>query len=151
FAFEIEDGSTIWADEAQEKQSRNEFVTTFGTAAASMQSLVATGPEGSELAGDLLKFQLAPFRAGRELESKIDAWIDAMANRPPAQEEGADTEGLVAAQMELAKAENMKAQAAVANVQAKAALDQAESQRKMQQMEIDTQEKVAKMQLEKIG
>ena len=147
FAFEIEDGSTIWADEAQEKQSRNEFVTTFGTAAASMQSLVATGPEGSELAGDLLKFQLAPFRTGRELESKIDAWIDAMANRPPV-EEGGESEAMAAANMELAKAEKLKADAAMESVKARAMKDQADMQAKMQQMEIDTQEKVAKMQLE---
>lgn len=145
FAFEIEDGSTIWADEAQEKQSRNEFVTTFGTAAASMQSLVATGPEGSELAGDLLKFQLAPFRTGRELESKIDAWIDAMANRPPVQE-GGESEDMAAANMELAKAEKLKADAAMESVKARAMQAQADNERKMAELQFKAQESAAKLQ-----
>lgn len=144
FAFEIEDGSTIWADEQVEKQSRNEFVTTFGTAAASMQSLVATGPEGAELAGDLLKFQLAPFRTGRELESKIDAWIDAMGNRPPAQEDDGSAE-LAAAQNKLAEAEQVKAQAAMANVQAKAAQAQADNERKMAELQMKAQEAEMKL------
>lgn len=147
FAFEIEDGSTIWADEAQEKQSRNEFVTTFGTAAASMQSLVATGPEGSELAGDLLKFQLAPFRTGRELESKIDAWIDAMANRPPVQE-GGESEDMAAANMELAKAEKLKADAAMESVKARAMQAQADNERKMAELQFKAQESERKLQAE---
>src|SRR5690606_24289051 len=135
---------TIWADEAQEKQSRNEFVTTFGTAAASMQSLVATGPEGSELAGDLLKFQLAPFRTGRELESKIDAWIDAMANRPPV-EEGGESEAMAAANMELAKAEKLKADAAMASVQARSAQSQADNERKVMELQFKAQESERKL------
>lgn len=145
---DIETDSTIMVDEMAEKQSRAEFLSAFSGAMASVQTLVAAGEAGAKLGGGMMKFALAPYRANRELDALIDDFIEqAPQIAAQAGEGGADQE-LVAAQNKLAEAEKMKADAAMAGVQAKAALDKAEMQRKMQQMEIDTQEKVAKMQLE---
>src|SRR3546814_19720362 len=78
-----------------------------------------------------MKFVLAPYRAGRELDGAIDEFIDAapqMAARMGEQGEGDD---LADANKALAEAEMQKAQAAMAKVQADSQLRQAEGQRKM--------------------
>jgi len=147
FAFEIEDESTIIADEQAEKQSRNEFMAAFSTAAQALAPLVQSGPDGAKLAGALLKFQLAPYRVGRELESMIDDWIDSVANTPPQSQDDGSAE-LAAAQNKLAEAEQVKAQAAMANVQAKAALDKAENQRKFLEMQQKAMAEAAKFEQE---
>lgn len=147
FAFEIEDGSTVLADEQAEKASRNEFMAAFATASQALMPLVATGPEGAKLAGAMLKFQLAPYRTGRELDSMIDDWIDSLANMPQQQGDSGEAE-LAAAQNKLAEAEQVKAQAAMVGVQAKAAQAQAENERKMAELQMKSQEAAAKLQAE---
>lgn len=139
FAFEIETDSTIMTDEMQEKQARGEFLTAFSTASQSLMGLAAMGEQGGQLAGEMLKFALAPFRAGRQLDSAINAFIEA-APRMAMQGQGDD--GLAEANAKLAEAEMTKAKAAVAGVEAKAALDKAEMQRKMLEM----QQKAGEMQ-----
>lgn len=147
FAFEIEDESTILADEQAEKASRNEFMAAFATASQALMPLVQTGPEGAKLAGAMLKFQLSPYRVGRELESMIDDWIDSVQNMPQQQgDEGAAE--LAAAQKALAEAEGVKAQAAMASVQARAAQAQADNERKMAELQVKAQESAAKLQAE---
>lgn len=147
FAFEIDDGSTVLADEAEEKRSRNEFMAAFATASQALMPLVATGPSGAKLAGAMLKFQLSPFRTGRELDSLIDEWIDSVSNMPQQQGDDGSAE-LAAAQKALAEAEGVKAQAAMANVQAKAAQSQADNERKMAELQMKGQESAAKLQQE---
>jgi hypothetical protein len=148
FAFEIEDGSTIWADEQAEKSSRNEFMSAFATASQALLPLVQTGPQGAKLAGAMLKFQLAPFRTGRELETLIDDWIDSVGQAPQGEQASDGSAELAAAQMELAKAEGVKAQAAMATVQARAAQAQAENERKMGELQLKAQSDAAKAQAE---
>lgn len=147
FAFEIEDGSTVLADEQQEKASRNEFMAAFATASQALMPLVSTGPEGAKLAGAMLKFQLSPYRTGRELDSMIDDWIDSVGNAPQQQQADGSAE-LAAAQNKLAEAEQVKAQAAMANVQAKAAQAQADNERKMAELQMKSQEAQQKAQAE---
>src|SRR3546814_6229461 len=118
FTFEIESSSTILTDELQEKQSRNEFMQAFTNASQAMMGMAGMGEQGSKLAGSLMKFVLAPYRAGRELDGAIDEFIDAapqMAARMGEQGEGDD---LADANKALAEAEMQKAQAAMAKVQA---------------------------------
>lgn len=147
FAFEIEDGSTVLADEQAEKASRNEFMAAFATASQALLPLVQSGPEGAKLAGAMLKFQLAPYRTGRELDSMIDDWIDSLANMPPPSQDDGSAE-LAAAQNKLAEAEGVKAQAAMANVQAKAAQSEADNQRKMAELQLKAQSDQQKAQAE---
>lgn len=136
FAFEVESDSTILTDEMQEKASRNEFLAQFSTASQSLMGLAALGEQGAKLAGEMLKFTLAPYRAGRQLDSAIDAFIEAAPQMAAAaQGEQGDTEALAEANKTLAEAEMTKAKAAVAGVEAKAALDKAEMQRKLMEMQ----------------
>lgn len=153
FTFEIETDSTILTDEVQEKQSRNEFLTEFTSASQGLTGLMAMGEQGAALAGEMLKFVLAPYRAGRQLSGAIDKFIDAapeMAAKAAAQagEAGGGAEELAKANQTLADAEMQKAKAAMAGVEAKAALDKAEMQRKMLEMQQKAQEATLKAEAE---
>lgn len=149
FVFEIESSSTILTDELQEKQSRNEFLTQFTSASQGLMALSAMGEQGAKLAGEMLKFALAPYRAGRQLDGAIDEFIEAAPEmaKAAAGEQG-DSEALVEANNKLAEAETIKANAAMASVQAKAQLDQAENQRKMAELQQKAMEAERKAEME---
>lgn len=135
FAFEIETDSTILTDELQEKQSRNEFMSQFTTASQGLMGMAAMGEQGAQLAGEMLKFVLAPYRAGRQLDGAIDAFIEAAPQMAAAAKDQEGDEGLAEANAKLAEAEMQKAKAAMASVEARAALDKAEMQRKIMEMQ----------------
>jgi hypothetical protein len=121
FAFEIATDSTILTDEMEEKASRNEFLTVFTGATQGLVGLASLGEAGAKLAGEVLKFVLAPYRVGRDLDSVIDEFIDAAPQMAAAQNEQGNSEAeaaLAQANLKLAEAEMQKAQAAIAKVQA---------------------------------
>lgn len=147
FIFEIESSSTILTDELEEKASRNEFLAQFSTASASLMQLAGMGEAGAKLAGELMKFTLAPYRAGRTLDGAIDEFIDQAPEmaRMAAGQEG-EGEELVAAQKELAEAEKAKAAAAMASVQARSAQADADNQRKIMELQQRAQNDAMKSQ-----
>lgn len=147
FIFEIESSSTILTDEMEEKASRNEFLSQFSTASQSLMGLAAMGEAGAKLSGSLMKFALAPYRVGRELDGAIDEFIDAAPQMAAAaQQQSGDSEELVAAQKELAAAEKAKADAAMASVQARAAQADADNQRKIAELQQRAQNDAMKAQ-----
>ncbi len=81
FVLDIETDSTIFPDEQAEKQLRNEFMQAFTTSTAALGQLVAAAPQAAPLAGAMLRFVLAPYRAGREMDGAIDEFVDAMTER----------------------------------------------------------------------
>lgn len=147
FAFEIESDSTILPDEMQEKSSRNEFMGAFTQASSAMMQMAGMGPEGARLAGEMMKFVLAPYRAGRQLDGAIDAFLDA-APEMAAKMQGEGGDGLAEANKTLAEAEMAKAQAATMQAQAKSARDQADMQAKMTEIQQKSQDSQTKAQLE---
>jgi hypothetical protein len=78
FTLDIETDSTIQPDEQAEKQARNEFMGAFTQTTAALGQLVSATPEAAPLAGAMLKFVLAPYRAGRELNGQIDTFVEAL-------------------------------------------------------------------------
>jgi hypothetical protein len=147
FIFEIESSSTILTDELSEKRSRNEFMGEFANAQQALMGLAGMGEQGAKLAGSLMKFVLAPYRVGRELDGAIDEFIDAAPQMASAAGEG-DDQGLAEAQNKLAEAEMQKARAQMAKVEADSALRQAEMQRKMGEMQQKAQADQAKVMAE---
>jgi biopolymer transport protein ExbD len=135
FVFEIESSSTILTDELEEKASRNEFLTQFTSASAGLMSMAAMGEQGAKLSGALLKFVLAPYRAGRELDGAIDEFIDAAPQIAQAAADKAGDDGTAEANKTLAQAETVKAQAALMTAQARAEQAQADQQRKIAEMQ----------------
>jgi hypothetical protein len=136
FTFEIESSSTILTDETEEKASHNEFLEVFSGASEKLMQMASLGDAGADLAGELMKFAVAPYRAGRQLEGAIQAFIDAapeMAAKAAQQASGGqqNQQALVQAQQQMAQAEQVKAQAAMLKVQADAQLAAAQNQQKM--------------------
>lgn len=86
FTLDIETDSTIQPDEDAEKQRRTEFMTAFMTASQALGQMIAANPATAPLAGEMLKFVLAPFRAGRAMEGAIEDFVAMMseqADNPP--------------------------------------------------------------------
>lgn len=149
FTIDIETDSTIMVDEMAEKQSRAEFLTAFANAAAAVQPMLAAGESGAKLAGGMIKFALAPFRAGRELDGMVDDFVES-APQALAQQQGngeAD-EALAQANIKIAEAESLKAQAAVEKVKADTAKAQQEMQLKAQEAGVKAQQEQERFQLE---
>lgn len=78
FVLDIETDSTIQPNEDAEKQRRAEFLQALAAAMQQMAPMVQGNPKTAVFAGEVLKFALAPFRAGRELEQAIDDFIEQM-------------------------------------------------------------------------
>lgn len=150
FVIEIETDSTVLTDDMAEKSSRAEFLSAFSTASQAVVGLAAAGPAGAELGGALVKFALAPFRVGREMDAQIDKFAEeaaAMAGQAGPDDGSA---ALAEAQGKLAEAEMQKAQAQMAKVQADTTLKQAEGERKMLEAQAKAQGDQGKLQLEMI-
>lgn len=148
FAIDIETDSTIMVDEMAEKASRAEFLTAFSNASAAIQPLLMAGEAGANLAGGMLKFALAPYRAGRELDGMIDDFVET-APQAMAQQGGGEAEAAIAeANQKLAEAEIMKAQAAIQKVEADTAAKMQETQLKAQEAGVKAQQDQERFQLE---
>lgn len=132
FSIEIETDSTIMPDEAAEKASRNEFLGAFSQASAGVQQLLQLGPSGAELAGGLLKFALAPYRVGRQLDGLIEQFCQQapqiVQQQMQAQQPQGQDPALAQAQQQLAQAEMQKAQAQMQRVQAETELKTQQNQ-----------------------
>lgn len=148
FSIEIETDSTILTDDMAEKSSRAEFLQAFNAASQSVMVLAQAGKAGAELGGGLVKFALAPFRVGREMDGLIDKFTEDAQSMVPQGDDG--SEALAEAQGKLAEAEMTKAQAAMAKVEADTSLKQAEGQRKMMEAQAKAQSDQGKMQLDMI-
>lgn len=138
FAIDIETDSTVMVDEMAEKQARGEFLMAFSNASAAVQPLLMAGEPGAKLAGAMLKFSLAPFRAGRELDGLIDDFVDAAPGAMAQQSGGGEGEAAMAeANMQIAQAELKKAEAAIAKVE----VDAQSKQQEMMLKAAEAQEK----------
>lgn len=78
FALDIETDSTIMIDEQAEKKNRGEFVGVLGQLLPQIAQMVGAEPKTAPFAGELIKFALAPYRAGRSMEGAIDDLVETM-------------------------------------------------------------------------
>jgi hypothetical protein len=72
FVLDIETDSTIVADEQAEKQGRTEFMGMLAQLLPQLAQMMSAEPRTAKVCGELLKFSVAPFRAGRALDGAID-------------------------------------------------------------------------------
>jgi hypothetical protein len=134
FRVEIATDSMLYADEAQEKADRVEFLqATSAFIEKAIQGAQAV-PELTPLLMDLLKFGVQGFRVGRTLEGEFDTFADKekekqmqLAAQPPAPQPPSP-------EMIKAQAEQQKMQM---EAQMKQAEMQAEAQREAQRLEFD--------------
>jgi hypothetical protein len=78
FVLDIETDSTIIPNEQAEKQQRTEFVGVLSQLMPQLSQMIAMDPKTAEFCGEILKFAVAPFRAGRSLDGAIDQLVDQM-------------------------------------------------------------------------
>lgn len=174
FVLDIETDSTIQPDEDAEKQRRTEFMQVLGGTLQQLGALVAAEPGAATFAGEVLKFAVAPFRAGRELEGAIEEFADQMASKAgqPSPQQQAEQQQAQAddkrsqaemqmkqfelqqkAQIEAAKLKadqedrQIERQAKAEEAQAKIALIQAQAQRDDQKHQADMEMKQMEMQM----
>jgi len=152
FVFDIETDSTIYPDEQAEKESRNEFMQVFVAASQALAPLAMSGPAGAKMAGGLIKFQLGPYRAGRELEGLVDEWVESMENAQPQPNPDAEKN---AAEAEYKKGmlgiETQKVQQDGQYKQAEIGLKAKELQLREQELQIKPQVEAAKEQIKQQG
>jgi hypothetical protein len=161
FTLMIATDSTIQPDENAEKQARNEFSAAFAQTTNALAPLLAQAPEAADFAGEMLKFMLAPFRAGRQMEQAIDDFVEMMTKkssepRPPSpeaqkaeMEAKAIEQGMQAKAMEL---EDRKAERDAKMAQAAKALEaegmkaEQDAMRQMQEADRKRQDEMIKRQ-----
>lgn len=138
FVLDIETDSTIQLDEQAEKQSRTEFLGMLGQSLGQLGELVAAEPKAAGFAAEVLKFAMAPFRAGRELEGKLEEFADAMASRAGQEKPNPEAEK---AKAELA----MKDKELQGKMQIEQMKMKADAEARAQEQQFKAQENQAKM------
>ena len=110
FVLDIETDSTILADENAEKQRRTEFVQVLSNLLPQIAQMITSEPAPADFCGELLKFSVAPFRAGRSLDGAIDDLIEKMKARGADQRENPEVQKVkLQQQTEEKKIEQQKA------------------------------------------
>ena len=136
FVLDIETDSTIMQDENAEKQRRTEFVQVLGPLLPQLSQLITAEPKTANVAGEILKFATAPFRAGRSLEGSIDELVEMMKEKG-GQQKG-DDPATAAGKVQL-QIEQMKQQTAKEKNAQDAAIKQAELQQKDHHKQLELQ------------
>lgn len=149
FVLDIETDSTIQPDEDAEKQRRAEFLTALGGTMQQLAGLVQMEPSAAGFAAEVLKFAVAPFRAGRDLEGAIEEFADQMAQRasnPPPDPAAEQAKAEAEAEGQRIQAEmQMKMQELQAKLQIEREKMQADMQAKQFDAQIKQQENAAKI------
>ena len=78
FVLDIETDSTVMIDEQTEKQRRAEFIGALSQILPQLAQMIAAEPQTAEFCGEILKFGVAPFRAGRSLDGAINDLAEMM-------------------------------------------------------------------------
>ena len=137
YKVDIQTNSLTQADWALEKEQRLELVQTVTQLVGQVSAAAEGSPEMVMLGTHLIKFAIAGYKAGTELESWIDQQLDTMA------QEALDRKNNP--QPPEPSAEEQKAQAEMQKMQAQAQMDQQKAQVdiQMKQMEMQLKQQMA--------
>jgi hypothetical protein len=137
FRVDIEVDSTIFADAAQEKQDRTEFMTSVTGFLVQALPLGAQLPPLVPLLGKLLTFGVRGYRVGRDLEMAIEEFSEkAEAFAKQAAEEAKQKPDPIQAKMQI---ESKKADAQIQAVQMKTQGEQVSAQAELKNQEMENQ------------
>lgn len=156
----ISAGSLTQADWAMEKEQRMELVSTLGQMVGQISTLAQQVPGLEMLGAQLIKFAVAGYKGGSELEGYIDqaldelqrASLEAKQNPQPPQPDPAQIKAESDAKLAEAELQRMQMDAELRSgeFQAKAALEQRKAEMDMQlkQIELQYREREAQLSLE---
>jgi len=140
FALEVETDSTIAPNEQAEKQQRIEFLQAVGQFIGQAAPVVQQQPEMAPFMGELMRFGVGAFRAGRDLGGEIDQFVEQM----KAQAQGAGQDQQPSPEQIKAQAEAQKMQLEGQRAQMEMQVKRAELQLRQQEMQIRAAEMQAK-------
>lgn len=83
FRIEVAADSLIQIDEQQEKEDRGEFLTAIAGFMEKMAPLAEKQPSMLPLIGELMKFTVRAFKAGKTVEGAFDAAVEGAGKQPP--------------------------------------------------------------------
>ena len=94
YRIEVADSSMLEPDEAQERDRRNDFMSTVSNFMNAIKNVAAIAPEMFPVALEMLKFTVRGFSVGRSLEAAIEDASDAIKKRmaEPKKPEPSDAE-----------------------------------------------------------
>lgn len=81
YRIDIEVDSTVYADAAQEREDAGQFLDVFTKFLATAEQLTQGLPEAVPLMGKMLQFAIRKFRAGRDLESALEDFVEKMSKK----------------------------------------------------------------------
>lgn len=147
FVLDIETDSTIMADENGEKERRTEFVGVLGKILPQIAQLIMVDPSTSEFCGELLKFSVSPFRAGRSMDGAIDELVEKIKQKGQGAkgDDPATAQSKAAIQIEQMKNDRQK-ERDQADIQLKA--QELQLKDKHETMKIQSQEKLKLIELQ---
>lgn len=131
FVLDIETDSTIQADEDADKQRRNEFLGVLSQLLPQLASMITAEPRTAKFCGEVLKFAVKPYRAGRELDGAVDELVNLMEQKgnQPQGDDPTTAQNKIALQIEQMK------------VQAQQQTDQGKLQLQAQEMQMKDRHK----------
>lgn len=132
YQVDIETDSTVFEDAEQEKQSRVELLTAMSGFMQQSLPVVQAAPEMMPLVAEMMAFGVRSFKAGRQLEDKLDETMQALTARlqaPPEPQPDPNAMKIEAEMQRDAQAHEMTMAAKQMDVQAKVIDLQAHQQR----------------------
>jgi hypothetical protein len=146
FVLDIETDSTIIPNEQAEKQQRTEFVGVLSQLLPQLSQMIMMDASTAPFCGEVLKFAVAPFRAGRSLDGAVDELVEQMKAKAdqPKGDSPAESQNKTALQIE-----TMKDQTAQQKIKADADLETQKLQQQdaHKQMELQNQRDLKQMEL----
>lgn len=144
FRIEVSSDSMVQMDEAQDKAERTEFLTAVSTYIGQTMPMIKESPQLAPMIVGLLKFGVAGYKVGKQVEGMIDQMLDQMTEQaqqpPPPNAEMMKAQS----QMQAKQAElQAKQQADMAHIQAEKELElarqQFQSQEEQRRNELEAQ------------
>ena len=152
FEISVESDSMIYADVEEERKARNEFLNASGSFLQQAIPAVQAAPELGPLLGEMLLFTVRGYRAGRNLESRFEDFVEQLRQNEqeqqgqgPSPEEQMQQQQMEAAQMEM-EMQQQEMQMKMMQTQIKTQVMQMEMQAKAEQLGIKLEMDKAQLQ-----
>lgn len=136
FVLDIETDSTIAPDENAAKQRATEAMTAIGGFMGQAFPLLQADPSAAPVVSDLLKYVTSQFRMGREVETSIEEFAEAMKQRAQNPQPNPEAEAAQAQAKADQEANAAKLQIEQQRLQADLQLKQADAQARQQDAQI---------------
>lgn len=144
YKIDVETDQTAQIDEAQEKASRIEFMSTISALVEKTLPLAMQMPAMRPLVKESVMFVVKAFKAGRPMEEAFDEAFSQLEQMPPPQQQGDPVQAAKAKQIEV------QTQATMQDAQIKAQQAQVDNQIKQQQIQTDQAGKVIDLQAKQL-